>query len=159
MPNGYDIALICMNGHVVNDHVKESPYRNTKYCTRCGESTIERCPHCKSGIRGHPYLVEGFLPTPAFCHECGMPYPWTLLKIQAARNLTKSMDKLSKSEKDILITSIDEIVRDTPNAVTAAIQYKSLLAKAGKAVAKAMRDVLIDIVSEAAKKIVWPDSK
>jgi len=38
----------------------------------------------------------------------------------------------------------------------AAIRLKKLFAKAGKGVAEGFKNILVDIVSEAAKKMIWP---
>ena len=48
------------------------------------------------------------------------------------------------------------MVRETPQATVAATRFKSLVAKAGKPAADAFRDILVDILSEAIKKSIWP---
>lgn len=52
--------------------------------------------------------------------------------------------------------SFDDIMLDTSQTPVAATRYKRLVAKAGKVAADAFRDILVDVLSEAAKKIIWP---
>ena len=46
------------------------------------------------------------------------------------------------------------IVRDTPNTRVAAVRFKKFAAKGSKEAVSAMRDVLIDVVSETVKKAI-----
>jgi len=95
------------------------------------------------------------LQLPSFCPECGKPYPWTEAKLKAAQELSDEIDNLSPEEREILKKSLDDIVRDTPQTPVAATRFKKLVAKAGKVAADGLRDILVDIASEAAKKIIW----
>ncbi len=97
------------------------------------------------------------LPLPIFCPDCGKPYPWTEAKLKAAQELADGLDNLSKEERDILKKSLDDIVRDTPQTVVAATRFKKIVAKAGKVAADGFRDILVDVLSEAAKKVIWPN--
>jgi hypothetical protein len=47
-------------------------------------------------------------------------------------------------------------VRDTPKTTVAATRFKKLVLKGGKELAGGFRDILVDIASETAKKILWP---
>ncbi|PYQ97931.1 MAG: hypothetical protein DMF95_25990 [Acidobacteria bacterium] len=49
---------------------------------------------------------------------------------------------------------MDDIVRDTPNTRVAAVRFKKFAAKGSKEAVSAMRDVLIDVVSETVKKAI-----
>lgn len=77
----YDIAQICVRGHVVNDSYTRFPQGNREHCERCGARTITKCETCRQDIRGE-YHVEGFFglsdmkAPPSFCPRCGSPYPW-----------------------------------------------------------------------------------
>ena len=119
--------------------------------------TITKCPECCVPIRGA--YREGFstnYTTPRYCIDCGKSFPWTEFKLQAAHALTQELDSLNKVEKEILEKSIDDLVRDTPSAPVAATRSKKILAKVGQGAASAFREILIDITSESAKKILWP---
>jgi len=158
---GYDIAQICPNGHVANSMAASYPDSNQDFCEKCGEATIMACPHCNSAIRGD-YHVPGVFGTfkyhpPAYCHNCGKPFPWTERKIQAALELASEVGGLSKEEAEQFKESVSDIVRDTPRTQVGAVHFKKLLARMGQQAAQAIRDIVVDIVSESAKKIIWPD--
>jgi hypothetical protein len=155
----YRTAEICLNGHVTTSSADTSPELREKYCSECGEPTITQCPNCKSNIRGYYDVpnVIGFLEytCPLFCHNCGNPFPWTERRIQAASELMELSDKLSESELTQFKADLDSLVKDTPQAKVASFRVKAFLGKAGKEIASAVRDILIDIVSETAKKAIW----
>ena len=56
----------------------------------------------------------------------------------------------------MLKKSLNDLVSDTPNTPLAAQRFKRLVAKAGKGVADTFHKVLVDVLSEAAKKVIWP---
>ena len=157
----YDVAQICSNGHVINAGSKRYPEHNLPFCERCGAPTITTCPHCSEPIRGE-YHVEGvfaagfIFPAPGFCAKCGHAYPWTTARVEAARALADDLDSLSGDDREALKRSLDDLVRDTPQTQVAAQRFKRVAAKAGKQAADALRTILIDVVSEAAKKALWP---
>ena len=161
--SGYDVAQICLNGHVINDSVRKYPQHNRKFCDRCGVATITHCPNCNAEIPGE-YHFEGELlrlgrnkdaTAPAFCANCGRPYPWTEARIRAARALAEELENISDAERAVLAESIDEIVKDTPGSALAATRFKRILSKAGKPFVDAFRDILVDVASEAVKKMIW----
>lgn len=157
----YDVAQICLNGHVINDSVKKYPQQNKKFCDKCGVATITNCQNCNAEIQGE-YHVEGVISSvshyiaPAFCPNCGKPYPWTEAKIQAAHDLAQELENISDDDKEILNQSINEIIKESPRTTLAATRFKKILSKTSEAIVDAFRDILIDIVSETAKKLLWP---
>lgn len=157
----YDAAQICLNGHVINSSLRMYPQHNKKFCDQCGAATIDNCLNCKTEIQGK-YHIEGVVSlkssykAPAFCRNCGKPYPWTEAKIQAAHELAQELENISEDDKKILTQSIDDIVKDTPKTTLAATRFKEILSKTGKPVVDAFRDILVDIASETAKKLLWP---
>lgn len=156
----YDVAQVCLNGHMVNDSVGRSPEFNQKFCDTCGAETITKCPSCGNNIQGRYHgsglVIVSSFEAKAFCHNCGKPFPWTEAKIKAAKELSQEIEGLSAEERQQLEKSIDDIVRETPGTPLAATRFKKILSKAGKATAGAFRDILVDITSEAAKKMIWP---
>src|SRR5213080_2664584 len=48
----YDVAQVCLNGHVTNGFSRSSPEFNETFCSNCGERTITVCPACNHAIRG-----------------------------------------------------------------------------------------------------------
>ena len=158
--NWYDTAQICINGHIITTTLKTTPEEGQKFCSECGAHTIDKCQLCNATIRGF-YHISGVIYSrddklPHFCHDCGKPYPWTESKLKAAHDLSDEIDNLSSEEKELLKKSLDDIIRDTPQTIVAATRFKKLVAKIGKPAASALRDILVDIASEAAKKVIWP---
>ena len=153
----YDTAQICTSGHVINSCSISMPHLNRNFCERCGAPTITECPYqgCHSIIRGEFQASSSFT-RPSFCSDCGQPYPWTEAKIKAAQELADELDNLSLQEREMLKRSLDDIVKDSPQTTVAATRFKKLAAKAGKVAADGFRDILVDVLSEATKRIIWP---
>ncbi len=159
--DGYDVAQICQNGHLINRFAFQEPKHNQDYCIDCGAATVIKCERCGWFIRGgnvaalFSYLNYDDFLFPGFCRHCGTPYPWTQAKIQAAKDLAEEIEGLDHSEKELLKKSIDEIVRDTPQTPVAATRFKRLVMKGGKELVSVFKEVLVDVVSETAKKTIW----
>lgn len=151
----YTQAAICKNGHVATANA--SSYTDS-FCKECGSEIIKLCPNCGASIQGYYYEETvwtcGCYNPPSYCHNCGHPYPWTTARIEAAKMLIEDMDKLSDEEKKKMSESIDKIISDTPYTEAASNRIKKYLLKAGKESASAFRDLLVNIASEAAKKIL-----
>jgi hypothetical protein len=49
----WDIAQVCVNGHLVNQRVIEEHDHSQPLCVRCGSPTIMACRLCRAPIRGH----------------------------------------------------------------------------------------------------------
>ncbi len=152
----HDIAQVCMNGHMVNSSSKDYPEFNKKFCSDCGAKTITKCTSCDSPIRGRyrDSMSVSDTPVSRFCENCGKSYPWVLTKIEAARELADEFD-LSDDDKELLKKSIDEIVTETPKTEVGAIRFKKIMVKLGKESAEGFKKILIDIISETAKKILY----
>lgn len=67
-------------------------------------------------------------------------------------SLTISPSKRKRRSKRVLMT----FVRDTPSTTVPATRIKKLIAKAGKGAAESFREILVDVLSETAKKMLWP---
>ncbi len=96
------------------------------------------------------------LPLPIFCPDCSEPYPWTEAKLKAAHELSDGQENLSPEERDLLKKSIDDMVRETPQATVAVSTFKRFLAKIGPVVADMYRVILLPLLSEALKMKIWP---
>jgi hypothetical protein len=154
----YDVAQVCPNGHVANDSTVQFPEFNRVYCEACGEMTITACPSCEHPIRGRlpgGLSLAEFKP-PAFCRNCGQPFPWTQRGIQAAIDLATVVGGLEGDDAAEFDASIRDIARDTAQAQVSAHRVKKLLGKVATATGSAIRDIMVDIASETAKKIIWP---
>lgn len=156
--NSFDTAQICLNGHVINRRFESWPDKNAPHCAKCGAKTITQCPDCKTNIRGGYF---GAMPSPReesadpFCSECGAAYPWTESRLSTARELVREFERLSESEKGVLIRSLDDLVRDTPKTPVAILRFKEMVAKAGSVGADALKTILVQIVVESAKHQIW----
>ncbi len=78
--------------------------------------------------------------------------------LEAAAELVEEMDGLSDDERKALSSSLDDLVRDTPRTPAAAAKFKRLIGKAGSTVAAEFRALLVDVISETAKKLLYPGS-
>lgn len=155
----YRTALVCLNGHIVNDEMDTRPEHNENFCSKCGTATIYQCQICQTNLRGyfeHPSVVYPSKSEPdAFCFHCGNPYPWTRYKLEAAKELAYEIDALTPDEKKILSESLDELIKDGPKTQVAALRFKKYMQKAGQEIGVAIKQIVIEIGSEAAKKAIF----
>lgn len=155
----YRTAQICLNGHVITKDLELSPELASKFCPNCAQATISAC-ECGEPIRGRYHIPDVFVlssdySAPAYCHACAKPFPWTSRSLDAARELIAEMDNLSDDEKEQLSRSLDDLLVDTPKTQVAAVRFKKFATKAGSTMGGALRDILVDVMSEAAKKAVF----
>ena len=155
MDQGYDVAQICLNGHVVNSYTKTEPTRNSNFCSACGKATTTKCTSCNHEIRGHS-LDYGYLyDAPSYCLECGAAYPWTSLKIQTLLELIRETDGISDDNKTKLIESTDDIIIDTPKTKLASNRFKLILNKITPEQRQSVKNVAFDLVCQTAKNLIW----
>ena len=161
----YDTAQTCVNGHVISDMTLCHPELCQKFCSKCGAATLTACPSCDTSIRGHfslaglvrlVNLLEPDYPVPHFCHECGQAYPWTAAGLKAVQDLADEVEAFSQQDREALRESLNDIVRDTPQTSLASKRFARLLNKAGPTAATAIKDILVNLVTETAKRQIWP---
>jgi hypothetical protein len=155
----YRVAEVCPNGHVSTSSADKSPELREKFCSRCGEPTMTQCPSCKVPIRGY-YYVEGFIggynyEPPAFCHNCGKPFPWTDRRIASAIELVEVVAALSPDELQQFRSDLTELTKDSPKTQVASLRFKNVMTKVGASVASGVREIVVGVLSEAAKKAIW----
>ena len=153
----YDIAQICLNGHVLTTTVNTSPERTAKHCKKCGEATITACPSCNAAIRGFYHIqnvvrMRASYSVPSFCHNCGKPYPWTERKLQAAEELINELEEISDVEKKKAIDSLPDLMTETPGTELAVSRFKRLYDKVPLSLKETFRKLVVDISAEAIKK-------
>ena len=155
----YDVAQICENGHVVNSSAREFPTSNSPFCATCGAKTIMACPSCAAPIRGYYHVPDvisfDHYTAPAFCHQCGTPFPWTDAALAAASELAGVLEGLSEQEREELKKTLGDLVRETPRTRVAETKFKSIMRKARKDGYDAMKSVLTDVLSETVKKTLF----
>jgi hypothetical protein len=66
----------------------------------------------------------------------------------------EELNELTPEERQQLKGTLDDLVKDTPATPLAAARFKKVLRKAGSGALEAMRKLVIDIVSESAKKAI-----
>lgn len=153
----YDVAQICQNGHVSNINFLDCPQFNQDFCALCGCSTITKCPTCSFPIRGYyRRSISLNYKIPSFCICCGQPFPWIKSRLQAAQDLTQEINSLSAADKIILQESINDLVKDIPSTPVAATRVKRILDKVDRTTAGMFRGILLDALSDAARKVVFP---
>jgi len=163
MPTTYDTAKICVNGHIITDSVQYDAHSQQNFCDKCGEELITNCIDCNAPIRGIkriPDYLAGSRPISLhepkpFCYNCGKPYPWTITKLDTAKELAKEFEGITEDDKEILVKSLDGIIVDTPRTQLEASRYKRIISKVGTRSASILHDLIVDIVSETAKKVIW----
>ena len=160
MREGYDTAQVCLNGHVIASTAGSNPQFHKSFCDKCGEKTTMVCLECNSQIQGHYHVpgVIGFFDydAPNFCHNCGQPFEWTKRAIGAAEQLASDDESLEENEYEQFKIDIREITRESPQARASANRLKKLFGKMTVGTSSAIRDILVEIASEAAKKMIWP---
>jgi hypothetical protein len=155
----YRIAEVCPNGHVSTDSADAHPELREKFCSKCGEVTITHCSNCKMGIRGD-YFVEGYYSAdshyvpPAYCFNCGNAFEWTNRRIAGAVELLEADGKLSPSEIGQFRSDLIVMTKETPQTQVASLRFKKVMLKVGSSVADGVRTIIVDVLSEAAKKAI-----
>ena len=151
----YYNATICLNGHVVDKRLANAQ----KYCSTCGKETYSLCTNCQNPIHG-VINIDGLIGSskynkPYYCYECGMPYPWTQKILDNAVELLSLDDELDDTSKDLIKSAIPELIVDSPTTPIAVAKYRKGISKAGLIVSDALRQLLVDVISETAKKALF----
>ncbi|WP_461241176.1 DUF2321 domain-containing protein [Paucilactobacillus sp. N302-9] len=147
--------LICLNGHQASV-MKPMNANIDGFCEICGEKLISKCQQCDFPIFGY-HRIDGVwevsihVPVPKYCKNCGKPYPWTETEIKSTQEII-NLSELSDEDKSDFNNTIPDLLIDSPKTKLAAIKFKIYSAKAGKFVAEALKDIMIELASEAALK-------
>lgn len=154
----YDVALICLNGHVVNNSYNTMPAHNTKYCEDCGAETINKCQHCGESIRGEYHVSGVFAPSmytaPSYCINCGKPFQWFAEKLKALDEVIDLTEELNELEKAELKERARELTAENPRTNIAALKVKKFLMKVGSETGTVVKDILVQIAVETAKQYI-----
>lgn len=153
----YDVAQICVNGHLITDSAARYPQHRQKFCEKCGAAAIMACAACGASIRGD-YHAEGVISftsdykVPAFCLECGRPYPWTAEQLRAGEELIDLAEHLSEQDRESLKAILPALSVDSPRTQVAIVRMRSFLSKAKAELVPAMKSVLTSIATDTVKK-------
>lgn len=127
----YRTAKICQNGHMITNNV-ESSDNHDKICSECGAETITQCKFCGAAIHG-VYILPSYIgkypptPVPAFCYNCGKPYPWTESFFNTADEMVDMFDELSTEQKQQLKETFPDLIVETPQSKLAALKAAKLI--------------------------------
>ena len=154
---GYMTAELCLNGHVISGDVENEPEKTSKFCSQCGAETVHACPNCTVPLRGdHIYhdTITWMIDTPKYCYSCGTAFPWTSAKIAAAKEHAGEIEGLDEADRKQLQEVIDDVAADGPRTNLAVSRFKRFLTKAGPAVGNVAYKIVVDVASDAAKKLI-----
>ena len=158
----YQTAQICLNGHCITSAFETNPLDRQPFCDQCGAKTITECPSCRAKIRGEytpgndSSFFGGFGYTvPAFCSQCGAPFPWTQTAIEVATALISEEVELPSNDREALIEVLPAVIAETPKTNLAAVRFKKALSVAGKYTADGLRQFTIDFGCELFKKLLF----
>ena len=154
----YDIAQICLNGHIRNSGIRCHPEKSEEYCSECGAETITRCPSCESDIKGGSIsemwtgeaVSQGLFSPPNHCIHCGKAYPWTESKIATAIQILMEFGNLGDEEKATIEKDINNIAKDIPEAELSARRLRRIWENCKNA----GYEVIMEFASRTAAKIL-----
>ena len=155
----YDIAQICLEGHVVNRSSQKNSESNEVHCHTCGEETLTKCTQCGTDIRGLHYINGSpayHYSRPNHCHNCGEPFPWIISHIKLIGELVDELG-LEKNDRETLRNEAKHIVCDTQRTTLARSIFKKILSSLNSGMLKTFSKSLIDMGIEKVNEIV-PDS-
>lgn len=154
MVNNYYSQQVCINGHVVTDNYENSG--GSEFCKECGAKTITNCEECGGQIPGDlinsnvVIIMESF--PDKYCPHCGAAYPWTQMLIDASKELAQEFEELSSQDRKTIVESIPDLINDTPRTELASKRFKRILTNAGHGIYDSFYRLLVDVLSETAKK-------
>jgi hypothetical protein len=74
------------------------------------------------------------------------------IEARSREELIELSDDIEASDKEILVADLPDLARETPRTQVAATRFRKIAAKLGGSVASALRDIAVDVASEAASK-------
>jgi hypothetical protein len=77
--------------------------------------------------------------------------------MEAAKKIIDLAEELQQNDREDLKTAIDDIVKNGPNAKPAAYKIRTALKNIHGEALTMLRDLIVDIASEAIVKIILPD--
>jgi hypothetical protein len=156
--DGYDVAQVCRNGHDITSMAESSPQLRKPFCPTCGSQTIMACEHCATAIQGY-YHESGILDgvgytQPAYCFNCGSPFPWTAsrARLAVARDLADEAEGLSTEDRERLKDSLDDISRDSASIHAATSRIRRIAATVRGPTGAALHELVTEIAAETARK-------
>lgn len=153
---------VCLNGHQLSVTKKDTA-NPVPFCSKCGEKVISVCQECNAPIHGWlendrvTYIGPRKKDRPSYCSECGKPYPWTSLVLHSAVELLALDENLSEHDKQLIKTAIPDLLVDTPKTKVAETKFKKGFSMASSTIKNSLYNLLVDVLSDTAKKSIFPD--
>lgn len=156
----YRTAQICKNGHVITPNTSYSDFLSN-FCPECSAETISTCLYCNTPIRGDydiPCVIDvsSSYKAPAYCYNCGKPFPWTESKLTSISELLDMQDQLTEDEKQYFMSYLPIIFTETPQSEVTALKLRLLINKLPSEIGSLTKNVITDVISESIKKILFP---
>lgn len=155
----YDIAQICLKGHLVTSNAGSHPEHKETYCSKCGQSTIMQCQHCNTSIRG-AYNVPGVIcvgssfTIPAYCHSCGEPYPWTNATIREFEEIIDMADEIDDVDRAILKEKFPSLLIESTGSTAAALKLSKILKYAEFTTIQALKSAFASKLADSALELL-----
>ena len=92
--------------------------------------------------------ISNTVDVPAYCHNCGKPYPWTEATLQTAEHIIDMLDELTPDQKKQLVDFIPDIIVETPQSRYAALVYAKFL--------DGLQGLAVDCFKDWCQKNVFP---
>lgn len=150
----YRCIHACCCGHFVISphHVTEG-----EECELCGCEMIDRCLECGAIVKEwEDSKIIKFSSSddmlPAYCPNCGKPYPWTTEAIEMAVSALEEETELSGEEQERLIKVLPDILAETPDTPAAIALFEDAMASSGEQTAFALRGIVRECGCGAAKR-------
>jgi hypothetical protein len=93
-----DVMVVCHNGHVLTDRLRDYPELQSSRCEKCGAPSLCRCPTCGLGLPGATpssgLVTVGQRQPPRYCSACGAAFPWVKKFTAPPGELLASLEKL-----------------------------------------------------------------
>ena len=173
-----EVAQICLNGDLITDNFNKNQWERSEHCPKCGASTITKCPHCQTPIKGCHRVIktrttsinvishESTYATydekvekyniPAYCQHCGEPFPWTQTAIESASKIIdEEMNELNGEEKSNFKTGLPDIIAQTLRTTLAATRIDKYLGKVKPIAKESFKQIFYRIAAEGAKILIW----
>ncbi len=144
-------AVVCENGHRLTGHAEEFSHI-PKFCDRCGAPNLMHCPRCNAPIPGDAPHVRVLMDKrpPAYCGECGEPYPWRAASLRRLAQVTAmqvELNSLDPATTEALNSFVADVVASRATPEQASTFGRWFTMKVGVEGAKAVGGVLKDVAS------------
>ncbi len=156
----YETAQICKNGHVITDAYTEASDLAKPFCPECGLPTIVKCEHCATAIQGRVHVdsvisSKKMEKSPAYCFNCGKPFPWTQSNIEAVHELLELDSKISADDRKTVRDVLPDLLAETPKTQVAVVKAKSVMGRMDEGTYNAIKVIIGGFASETVKKALF----